>query len=88
MEQYCGVTCLFETKLYTFLHLSGFQVEEVKKKDDSLLKNILEDVLEAAIVGLQNSVLGAQVERPLLANSILEAAVGKSSDGLKKQKSK
>ena len=52
------------------------------------LKDFFEDVLEPPIVSLENGVLGAHVERPLLLDSILEAAVGKSSDGLKKQKSK
>lgn len=55
-----------------------------------LLVNVLEDVLEAAIVGFQDGVLGAHVQRPLLLDGVLEAAVSESPDRLhdKKRKSK
>lgn len=40
-----------------------------------LLEDVLEDVFEPSIVGLEDGVLCAHVQRPLLANGILEAAV-------------
>ncbi len=56
----------------------------IKDKDrgHSLFKDILEDVFKSAIVGFQNGVLCAHVQWPLLANSILEAAVCKACDRL------
>lgn len=45
-----------------------------------LLKDVFEDVFEAPVVGLQDGVLGAHVQRPLLLDGILEAAVSKSTD--------
>lgn len=48
----------------------------------SLLKDVLEDVFESAVVGLEDGVLGAHVEGPLLANGILEAAVCEACDRL------
>lgn len=53
-----------------------------------LLENFLEDVFEAAIIGFQDGVLGAHVQRPLLLNGILEAAVSKSPDRLYNNKRK
>ena len=50
-----------------------------------LFKDLLEDVLEAAIVGLEDGVLGTHVQGPLLLDGILEAAVSKSCDGLFKE---
>lgn len=47
-----------------------------------LVKDLLEDVLETPVIGLQNGVLGAQVERPLLLDRVLEAAVRKARNGL------
>lgn len=44
----------------------------------SLFKDLLEDILEAPVVSLEDGVLGAHVERPLLLNGILEAAVSKA----------
>lgn len=49
---------------------------------DSLLEDVLENVLEAAIIGFEDCVLGAHVERPLLLDGVLEAAVSKAIDGL------
>lgn len=46
------------------------------------VKHVLEDVLEAAVVGLEDGVLGAHVQRPPLLEGVLEAAVGKATDGL------
>ena len=51
-------------------------------KKHPLLKDLLEDVLETTVVGLQDGVLGTQVQGPLLADGILEAAVSKARDGL------
>lgn len=48
------------------------------------LKDFLEDVFETAIVGLQDGILGAHVQRPLLLDGVLEAAVSETSDGLHK----
>lgn len=48
-----------------------------------LLKDVLEDVFEAAIIGLEDGVLGAHVERPPLLDRILKAAMSKATDGLK-----
>jgi hypothetical protein len=42
----------------------------------------LEDVLEATVVSLQDGVLGAQVQRPLLLQSIDEASTSEGLDGL------
>lgn len=47
-----------------------------------LVVDLLEDVLEAAIVLLQDSVLGAHVERQTLEEGQLEGSVSKSTDGL------
>lgn len=47
-----------------------------------LIKDLLEDVFEAPIVGLEDGVLGAHVERPLLLDGVLEAAVSEARDGL------
>lgn len=44
----------------------------------SLVEDLLEDVLEPPVVGLEDGVLGAHVERPLLLDGILEAAVCKT----------
>lgn len=49
------------------------------------LVDVLEDVFEAPVVGLEDGVLGAHVQRPLLLDGILEAAVSKSTDGLCKE---
>lgn len=38
----------------------------------TLFIDLLENILESAIVSLQNGVLGGQVERPLLADGHLE----------------
>lgn len=49
-----------------------------RKRFDSvhlLLEDVLEDVFEPAVVGLEDGVLGAHVQRPLLADGVLEAAV-------------
>lgn len=53
-----------------------------------LLINVLEDVLEAAVIGFQDGVLGAHVQRPLLLNGVLEATVSKSPDRLCNNKRK
>lgn len=47
-----------------------------------LLEDVLEDVFEPSIVGLEDGILGAHVQRPLLANGILEAAVCKACNRL------
>lgn len=47
-----------------------------------LIEDLLEDVLEAPIVGLEDGVLGAHVEGPLLLDGVLEAAVREARDGL------
>lgn len=46
------------------------------------LEDLLEDVLEAAVVSLQDGVLGAEVERPALVEGVLHAALSKPLDGL------
>ena len=48
-----------------------------------LFKDFLEEVFEASVVGLEDGVLGAHVQRPLLLDGVLEAAVSKSTDGLR-----
>ena len=53
-----------------------------------LLVNVLEDVFEAAVVGFQDGVLGSHVQRPLLLDGVLEAAVGKPPDRLHREKRK
>lgn len=53
-----------------------------KDRRHSLFKDILEDVFKSAIIGFKNGVLCAHVQGPLLANSILEAAVSKACDRL------
>lgn len=47
-----------------------------------LLKDILENILESAVVSFQDGVLGAHVERPFLLDGVLEAAVSEAGDGL------
>jgi len=44
------------------------------------LKNLLENVLETAIISLQNGVFGAEEEWEGLLQGVLEARVGKSTD--------
>lgn len=44
------------------------------------LINLLEYVLEPAVIPLQDGVLGAHVERPALVESVLQTALGESSD--------
>ena len=46
------------------------------------LVNLLKDVLEPAIIFLEDGVLGGHVEGPFLLQGILHAAVGETSDGL------
>jgi len=46
------------------------------------LEHFLEEVLETAVVLLEDSVLGAKVERPLLLKRVLHAALGKTEDRL------
>ena len=48
----------------------------------ALLENLLEEVLEAAIVLLEDGVLGAHVQRQVLHQGHLEAGVGKATDGV------
>ena len=50
----------------------------------SLLIDFLEDVLETAIIALQDGVLGAHVQRPALHQGILETGVSEPCDGLAK----
>lgn len=52
----------------------------------SLFKDILKDVFKSAIVSFKNGVLCAHVQGPLLANSILEAAVCKACNRLLEEK--
>lgn len=47
-----------------------------------LIKDLLEDVFEAPVISLEDGVLGAHVERPLLLDGVLEAAVSEARDGL------
>lgn len=56
---------------------SGFELRLVFSFVDDL-----EDVLEATVVSLQDGVLGAQVQRPLLLQSIDEAGTSEGLDGL------
>jgi hypothetical protein len=56
---------------------SGFELSLVFSFVDDL-----EDVLEATVVSLQDGVLGAQVQRPLLLQSIDEAGTSEGLDGL------
>lgn len=46
--------------------------------DHSLLKDVLKDVFKAPIIGFQNGVFSAHVERPFLLDGILKAAVCKA----------
>ena len=50
--------------------------------NQDLLVDSFKDVLEAAVVFLQDGVLGAEVKRPLLGQCILEATVSKSFNRL------
>lgn len=75
------------TQKRTLIENTRWKCENKKRAKDtdksfSLLKDILENVLESAIVSLQDGVLGAHVERPFLLDGVLEAAVSESSDGL------
>ena len=53
-----------------------------------LFKDLGKDILESAIISLENGVLRAQVERPFLHQRILEAAMGKADDRLTREKTK
>ncbi len=46
------------------------------------IKDLLEDILEASVVALEDGVLGTQIERPLLLQSKLETAVSEANDRL------
>ena len=72
-------------------HLSNHVVNQTVLVPDALgvkvllvvlLENLLEEVLEAAIILLENGVLGAHVQRQLLHESHLEAGVRKTTDRL------
>lgn len=72
-------------------HLGDHVVDETVLVPDLLglelllvlgIVKLLEDVLEAAIVLLQNGVLGAHVQRVALVKSELEGSVGKAADRL------
>ena len=52
---------------------------------DLRFEDLLEDVLEAAVVAFEDGVLGAHVERPLLLQGVLEAAVGEAADRLEEK---
>ena len=56
----------------------------VRQRKDLLVVDFLEDVLEAAIIALEDGVLGAHVQRPALLQRVLETGVGESCDGLAK----
>lgn len=56
------------------------ELRVLKGRVHLLLVNVLEDVLEAAVVGFQDGVLGAHVQGPLLLDGVLEAAVSESPD--------
>lgn len=72
-------------------HLGNHIVDETVLVPDTLgvklllvvlLEDLLEDVLEAAIVFLENGVLGAHVEGQTLEEGDLEAGVGEAADGV------
>lgn len=72
-------------------HLSNHVVNETMLVPDALgvklllvgrLVDLLEDILEAAIVLLQNGVLGAHVQRQTLHQGHLEAGVSEATDGI------
>ena len=46
------------------------------------VEDLLEEVLEATVVSLQDCVLGAEIQGPLLLKSVFEATLGKSKDRL------
>lgn len=52
------------------------------------LKDVLKDVFKASIICLEDGVLSAHVQWPLLLNRILETAVSKPTDGLQEKKTK
>ena len=52
----------------------------------SPLVDVLKDVLEATVIALEDSVLGAHVQWPLLLDGVLEARVGEASDRLKEKR--
>jgi len=45
-----------------------------------LLVDLLEDVLEATVIRLQNGVLGAEIQRQATAQRVLEGGVGEVDD--------
>ena len=59
-------------------------VAEIRQRKDLLVEDFLEDVLETAIIALEDGVLGAHVQRPALLQCVLETGVGESCDGLAK----
>lgn len=72
-------------------HLSDHVIDETVLVPDALgvklllvvlLEDLLEDVLEAAIVFLEDSVLGAHVKGQTLKEGDLEAGVGEATDGV------
>lgn len=78
---------LIITQQHTLVENTRWKSVNTKRAKDtdksfSLLKDILENVLESAIVSLQDGVLSAHVERPFFLDGVLEAAVSEASDGL------
>ncbi len=49
---------------------------------NSLLVDVLEDVLEPPVISLEDGVLGGHVEGPLLLQGLDEGGMGKVGDGL------
>lgn len=59
---------------------------KVSTAESLRLKDVLEDVFKASVVRLEDGVLSAHVQWPLLLNRILETAVSEPSNGLQKKK--
>lgn len=55
---------------------------EILETERLRLKDVLEDVFKASVVGLEDGVLSAHVQWPFLLNGILETAVSKPTNGL------
>lgn len=67
-------------RLNVFLFTARFS--KLSTTERLRLKDVLEDVFKASVVGLEDGVLSAHVQWPFLLNGILETAVSKPTNGL------
>lgn len=55
----------------------------LEQRGVSLVVNLFKDVFESSVIFLEDRILRAHIQRPLLAECILEATVSKANDRLR-----